>query len=29
MAEVIDNGMHNNQHYASNAKGNAGLALGR
>jgi hypothetical protein len=28
MAEVIDNGMHNHQHYASNAKGNAGLTLG-
>ena len=28
MAEVIDNGMHNHQNYASNAKGNAGLTLG-
>lgn len=29
MAEVIDNGMHTHEKYASNAKGNAGLTLGR
>jgi hypothetical protein len=29
MAEVIDNGMHAHEKYASNAKGNAGLTLGK
>ena len=29
MAEVIDNGMHNHEKFASNAKGNAGLTLGK
>ncbi len=28
MAEVIDNGMHTHEKFASNAKGNAGLTLG-
>lgn len=29
MAEVIETGMHTHEKYASNAKGNAGLTLGR
>lgn len=29
MAEVIDNGMHGHERYASNAKANAGLTTGK
>lgn len=29
MAEVIESTMHNHEHYASNAKANAGLTTGK